>query len=80
MATGWVQLPASAITYCWTDEDYREHRALSPYGQRWNTACDRVARSLPEGVEPGSASLVRCRVCFPLRPPELLDRWKATRG
>jgi hypothetical protein len=79
MSSGWVQLPDSAITYCWTD-DYRLHRGLSPYGEAWNTACDVVARSLPDGVQPGSASLIRCRECFPVRPPERLSAWKASRG
>lgn len=55
------------ITYCWTPADYGLHRALSPFGLLWNTACDLVADSLPDGVGPGSSALVRCRRCLP--PP-----------
>lgn len=77
--TGWVQVPASAITYCWTD-DYILHRALSPYGARWNTRCGLVGRSLPGRVGPDSPSLTRCRDCFPAIPPELLPRQEANRG
>lgn len=71
MTTGWVQLPEHAITYCWTPEDYGKHRALSPYGELWNTACNRVGRPIPEGVSPGSPALVLCKECFPTPPKHL---------
>lgn len=73
MPNGWVLLPASAITFAYTHDDFGEHRALSPYGQRWNTSCDRVAEPFPpDGISVGSPSLARCRVCFPT-PPAVLE-------
>lgn len=58
----------SAITYCYTVEDNFLHRALSPFGLRWNTACDQLADSLPRGVQPSSPALIRCTRCFPPLP------------
>lgn len=75
MTSGWTLLPKSAITLAYTHEDFGEHRAVSGYGSRWNTACDRLAEPLPpDGIPIGSPSLKRCKACFPTPPPELLAR------
>ena len=72
MPQNWVLLPASAITLAYTHDDCGEHRALSPYGDRWNTRCNRVAEAMPpDGISVGSPSLVRCEECFPTPPKEL---------
>lgn len=65
-----VQIRTASITFAYTPDDMRLHRAVTPYGAgQFNSSCDQVVRALPDGLTRNSSELTRCRECFPDPPP-----------